>query len=138
MLDHVLPAIYWNQRDYLVSLLATISIALTRLADYQMFSYAPTIFGSLGLNASTTSLLATGVLGIVDFIFTFPAIFWVDRFGRRIFFMAGALGMMISHIVVAGIVGHYDGNFKVPGGVAAGWIGVVFIYVRFCPLSLMP
>ena len=103
-----------------------------------MFSYAPTIFGSLGLNASTTSLLATGVLGIVDFIFTFPAIFFVDRFGRRIFFMAGALGMMISHIVVAGIVGHYDGNFKVPGGVAAGWVGVVFIYVRFCSLSLMP
>lgn len=38
--------------------------------------------------------------------------------------------MMISHIVVAGIVGHYDGNFKVPGGAAAGWVGVVFIYVR--------
>jgi MFS family permease len=107
------------------------------LAGHQISSYAPTIFGSLGLNASTTSLLATGVLGIVDFIFTFPSIFFVDRFGRRIFFMAGALGMMISHIVIAGIVGHYDGNFKVPGGVAAGWVGVVFIYVRSCSLSLM-
>lgn len=93
-------------------------------------SYAPTVFGSLGLNASTTSLLATGVLGVVDFIFTFPAIFWVDRWGRRKFFMAGALGMMISHSIVAAIVGHYDGNFNVPGGKAAGWVGVVFIYVR--------
>lgn len=99
-------------------------------------SYAPTIFGSLGLNASTTSLLATGVLGIVDFIFTFPAIFFVDRFGRRVFFMAGALGMMISHIVVAGIIGHYNGNFKAPGGSVAGWVGVVFIYVSiYCRLS---
>ncbi|KAL3425564.1 D-xylose-proton symporter (hexose transporter) [Phlyctema vagabunda] len=91
--------------------------------------YAPTIFGSLGLNSTTTSLLATGVLGVVDFVFTFPAIFFVDRWGRRIFLMAGAIGMMISHFVVAGIVGHYDGNFKVPGGAAAGWIGVVFIYI---------
>ena len=44
--------------------------------------------------------------------------------------MVGALGMMVSHAVVAGIVGHYDGNFDVPGGKAAGWAGVVFIYVR--------
>ncbi len=80
---------------------------------------------------ATTSLLATGVLGIVDFVSTFPAIFFVDRFGRRKFFMAGALGMMIGHVVVAGIVGHYDGNFKMPGGAAAGWIGVVFIYVSY-------
>ena len=43
--------------------------------------------------------------------------------------MAGALGMMVSHIIVAAIVGHYDGNFNVPGGKAAGWVGVVFIYV---------
>ncbi|KFY54942.1 hypothetical protein V496_07136 [Pseudogymnoascus sp. VKM F-4515 (FW-2607)] len=91
--------------------------------------YAPTVFGSLGLNASTTSLLATGVLGVVDFVFTFPAIFWVDRWGRRKFFMAGAFGMMVSHAIVAAIVGHYDGNFDVPGGKAAGWVGVVFIYM---------
>ncbi|KAK9452502.1 general substrate transporter [Dipodascopsis uninucleata] len=91
--------------------------------------YAPTIFGSLGLNASTTSLLATGVLGIVDFVATFPAIFFVDRFGRRIFFMAGAIGMMLSHAIVAGIVGHYDGNYSVPGGKVAGWAGVIFIYI---------
>ena len=91
--------------------------------------YAPTIFSSLGLNASTTSLLATGVLGVVDFIFTFPAIFLVDRFGRRVFLMVGGLGMMIGHCVVAGIVGHYDGNFNVPGGTAAGWVGIFFIWV---------
>jgi MFS family permease len=95
-----------------------------------LLSYAPTIFGSLGLSSVTTSLLATGVLGIIDFIATFPAIFFVDRWGRRVFMMSGALGMMIAHVVVAGIIGHYNGNFNVPGGAAAGWIGVVFIYVR--------
>ncbi|KAI4850834.1 general substrate transporter, partial [Aureobasidium sp. EXF-8846] len=90
--------------------------------------YAPTIFGSLGLNASTTSLLATGVLGVIDFLFTFPAIFFVDRFGRRKFLMVGAIGMLISHVVVAGILGHYEGNFGLPGGRVAGWAGIVFIW----------
>lgn len=91
--------------------------------------YAPTIFGSLGLSSTTTSLLATGVLGIVDFIATFPAIFFVDRWGRRIFMMSGALGMMVSHIIVGAIIGHFAGNFRVPGGAVAGWVGVIFIYV---------
>lgn len=91
--------------------------------------YAPTIFGSLGLNASTTSLLATGVLGVVDVIFTFPSIIWVDAWGRRIFLMVGALGMLVSHVVVAGITGHYNGDFTKAGGKAAGWVGVVFIWV---------
>ncbi|RDW89682.1 hypothetical protein BP6252_01714 [Coleophoma cylindrospora] len=92
-------------------------------------SYAPTIFGSLGLNSSTTSLLATGVLGVVDFLFTFPAIMFSDRWGRKAFLMSGAAGMALSHFIVAGIIGHYAGNFKVPGGAAAGWAGVIFIYV---------
>ena len=91
--------------------------------------YAPTIFASLGLNASTTSLLATGVLGVVDVIFTLPAIIWVDAWGRRIFLMVGALGMVISHVVVAGITGHFAGNFQQAGGQVAGWVGVVFIWV---------
>ena len=104
---------------------------VTRQGINAIIYYAPTIFGSLGLNASTTSLLATGVLGVVDVIFTLPAILFVDAWGRRIFLMVGALGMMVSHIVVAGITGHYDGDFQKAGGQAAGWVGVVFIWVSW-------
>lgn len=106
------------------------------LMFFQQFSginaiiyYAPTIFGGLGLNGSTTSLLATGVLGVVDFVFTFPAVFFVDRWGRRKFLMAGALGMLVGHVVVAGIVGNYAGDFSSSSAQAAGWVGVVFIYI---------
>jgi len=67
---------------------------------------------------------------VIDFIFTFPAIFFVDRFGRRKFLMAGALGMMISHVVVAGILGHYGSDFTLSGGKAAGWVGIALIWVR--------
>lgn len=39
--------------------------------------------------------------------------------------------MMISHVVVAGILGHYGDNFHLAGGRVAGWVGIVFIWVSF-------
>jgi len=55
--------------------------------------YAPTIFKQLGLTSNTTSLLATGVVGIVMFLFTIPAVLWIDRTGRKPILTIGAIGM---------------------------------------------
>jgi len=41
--------------------------------------YAPTIFSQIGLSGGTTSLLATGVIGIVFFLVTAPAVFLIDN-----------------------------------------------------------
>lgn len=89
--------------------------------------YAPTIFTGLGLNGTTTSLLATGVVGVVNVLATIPAILFLDTFGRRNLLMTGAAGMGASHIIVAGISGRYDGRFAQNKG--AGWAAVAFIYV---------
>jgi MFS family permease len=58
--------------------------------------YSPTIFGQLGLNGNTTSLLATGVYGIVNFLSTIPPIFLIDRLGRRVLLMTASIGTMVS------------------------------------------
>lgn len=42
--------------------------------------YAPTIFKSIGMTGNSSELLATGVIGIVDCVFTIPAVFFLDRF----------------------------------------------------------
>lgn len=89
---------------------------------------SPQVFDGLGLDGNTTSLLATGVVGVVNCVFTVPAIMYMDRFGRKKLLMAGAVGMCISHIVVAAIMGKYDG--KLGDHKHAGWAGVAFIYVR--------
>lgn len=89
--------------------------------------YAPTIFTGLGLSGTTTSLLATGVVGVVNVVFTVPAILFLDVFGRKTLLQAGAIGMTISHAVVAGLSGKYDGRFAENKG--AGWAAVAFIYV---------
>ena len=55
--------------------------------------YAPAIFESLGLTGNTIGLLATGVVGIVMFLATIPAVIWVDQLGRKPVLVSGAFIM---------------------------------------------
>ena len=92
-----------------------------------MIYYAPTIFSELGLNGNTTSLLATGVYGIVNCLSTLPALFLIDKVGRRPLLMAGAIGDTISLTIVGAIIGRYGANLV--NHKTAGWVGIAFIYI---------
>ncbi|OOQ81829.1 MFS monosaccharide transporter [Penicillium brasilianum] len=92
-----------------------------------MIYYAPTIFGQLGLDGNTTSLLATGVYGIVNCLSTLPALFFIDKIGRRPLLMAGATGTCISLVIVGGILGGYGSHLM--DHKSAGWAGIAFIYI---------
>ncbi|OJJ78688.1 putative MFS monosaccharide transporter [Aspergillus glaucus CBS 516.65] len=87
----------------------------------------PQIFANLHLGQNTTSLLATGIAGIFEFVFTIPAVLWVDNVGRRTILIAGGIGMAVCHFIVAGIIGSYSGNFENNPG--AGWAAVVFVWI---------
>lgn len=89
--------------------------------------YAPFIFEGLGLNGNTTSLLATGVVGIVMFLATIPAVLWVDNFGRKTILITGGIGMAASHFIVAAITGSFSKNW--PEHRDAGWVAVVFVWI---------
>ncbi|KAI0874302.1 putative hexose transport-related protein [Hypoxylon argillaceum] len=89
--------------------------------------YAPSIFQSLGLNDNTTSLLATGVVGILLFISTVPAVLYVDRVGRKPVLIAGAIGMATCHIIIAIIVAKNAGQWA--SHASAGWAAVVFVWI---------
>ncbi|CZT08041.1 probable transporter (major facilitator superfamily) [Rhynchosporium agropyri] len=92
-----------------------------------MIYYAPTMFKSLGLNGNTTSLLATGVYGIVNCLSTVPAVLLIDRLGRRPLLMCGAAGTCISLVIVGAIIGTYGDTLA--DHKIAGWAGVAFIYI---------
>ncbi|KAH7043174.1 putative MFS quinate transporter [Macrophomina phaseolina] len=88
--------------------------------------YAPIIFQSLGLTSSTSSLLATGVIGIINVATTIPAIIYIDKIGRKPLMMVGSVGMCICEAVIAIIVakcGHDWTQYA-----AAGWAAVVFVW----------
>ncbi|KAJ6157515.1 hypothetical protein N7470_005107 [Penicillium chermesinum] len=89
--------------------------------------YAPTVFAQLGLDGNTTSLLATGVYGIVNCLSTLPALFFIDKVGRRPLLMAGATGTCISLVIVGGILGGYGDSLI--NNKSAGWAGIAFIYI---------
>ncbi|KAL2218453.1 hypothetical protein M432DRAFT_528992, partial [Thermoascus aurantiacus ATCC 26904] len=82
--------------------------------------YAPFIF-------NTTSLLATGVVGILEFLFTIPAVLWVDKVGQKKILLAGAISMAACHFIVAGISRVYHGNWDQHR--AAGWVAVAFVWI---------
>ncbi|KAJ4371000.1 hypothetical protein N0V86_008694 [Didymella sp. IMI 355093] len=89
--------------------------------------YAPSIFSQLGLTGNTTSLLATGVVGIVMFLATIPAVLYIDRVGRKPVLTIGAIGMAFSHLVIAVILAKNYNNFENQKG--AGWAAVVMVWL---------
>ncbi|OJI91530.1 hypothetical protein ASPTUDRAFT_38563 [Aspergillus tubingensis CBS 134.48] len=89
--------------------------------------YAPQVFEGLELGGNTTSLLATGVAGIFEFVFTIPAVLWVDNIGRKKILLAGAIGMAVCHFICAGLIGSYEGTFGEHK--SAGWATVAFVWI---------
>ncbi|KAI0322572.1 general substrate transporter [Amylostereum chailletii] len=89
--------------------------------------YAPTIFQQLGLTGNTVSLLATGVVGIVMFLATIPAVIWVDKVGRKPVLISGAFLMGACHLIVAVLTGLYQDSW--PQHRVAGWAACAMVWV---------
>ncbi|KAF8304939.1 general substrate transporter [Clavulina sp. PMI_390] len=89
--------------------------------------YAPSIFVDLGLTGNTTSLLATGVVGIVMFLATIPTVIYLDRIGRRPIMISGAFIMATCHIIVAILTARFQHDW--PSHKAAGWVACVLVWI---------
>lgn len=89
--------------------------------------YAPQIFQGFGFTSVTTDLLATGVTGVLQIIFTLPAVLFLDKFGRKTFLIIGAIGMCICHVIVAAIDGSFENSW--PTHTSAGWASIAFIWL---------
>jgi hypothetical protein len=95
--------------------------------------YAPQLFESFGFSSTTETLLATGVTGILDVIFTIPAVLWLDKWGRKAFLIVGALSMFVCHCIVAGVDGAFENDWDTHR--AGGWCSVVFIWFFACSFA---
>ena len=58
--------------------------------------YTPTIFNLAGFADNITAIYATIGVGIVNFLMTFVAIAYIDKFGRKPLLYIGLIGMLIS------------------------------------------
>lgn len=79
------------------------------------------------LPGATTSLLASGVVGVVMFLATIPAVLYLDKWGRKPTLIAGALLMGLCHFIVAGIIAECRHDWLAHR--AAGWAAAVMIWL---------
>ncbi|KAG8744124.1 hypothetical protein FRC11_013640 [Ceratobasidium sp. 423] len=94
--------------------------------------YSPLIFKLIGFTGGTTSLLATGVYGVVKVVTTlFYVIFLIDQIGRRRPLIVGAIIQAICLLILF-FISHFDPLPQTPtgGGVtSSGYASAVMIYV---------
>ncbi|KAG2203486.1 hypothetical protein INT47_008213 [Mucor saturninus] len=96
--------------------------------------YAPKIFKSIGLTGDSVSLLATGVVGIINFVGTIPTVILLDVLGRKTALMVASLVMGVCMLVVAIITALCQHDW--PSHSAEGWVSVAFIYIFICGFAV--
>jgi sugar porter (SP) family MFS transporter len=74
-----------------------------------VFNYAPKIFESIGASQDD-QLLQTVFIGGVNLLFTFIAMFLVDKIGRKPLMLIGAGGLALLYIVVAQMLSAQSAN----------------------------
>lgn len=62
--------------------------------------YAPKILLAAGVEINN-ALLQTSLVGLINFIFTFVAIMFIDKIGRRTLYLIGSMGMVITLVLLA-------------------------------------
>jgi sugar porter (SP) family MFS transporter len=100
--------------------------------------YSPTILKSIGFRGASVGLLATGIYGLVKCAAaTLFILFFVDRFGRRVFLLIGAVGAMIPMFYLA-VYSKLSGSFDGPVTKDAGsslCLAMIYIYAIFFGFS---
>ena len=65
-----------------------------------VIDYAPKILLAAGVEINN-ALLQTSLVGLINFIFTFVAILFIDKLGRRTLYLIGSMGMVITLVLLA-------------------------------------
>ncbi len=94
-----------------------------------VFNYTSTIFESVGASLNQ-QLFETVAIGAVNLLFTFVAMWQVDKLGRRPLMLFGALGLAVLYVVLATLLQNQSG----PGLVSLTVLAAIGTY----SMSLAP
>ncbi len=101
------------KKDVKHIVLIGVAVAFFSQADGQnsLFSYAPVIFKQAGM-AEDAAFLQSVIIGVINFIFTFIAIVFIDKLGRKKLLLYGSFLLMLDALALAycfyaGIGGYY-------------------------------
>lgn len=94
-----------------------------------IFNYAHEIFSAAGFEVSDV-LMNIVVTGVTNVIFTFVAIYTVDRWGRRLLMLIGSLGLAVIYLFMG--MGYFFG--------VSGWLMLLLVMAAIAcyAMSLAP
>lgn len=67
---------------------------------------SPTLFETLGLDYERR-LSMSGIMNVVQLVAVMVALVCIERFGRKTWLLVGSVGMTLSHVVVAAMIGQF-------------------------------
>ncbi|KAK5202492.1 hypothetical protein LTR72_011785 [Exophiala xenobiotica] len=107
----------------------TIQLSAQLTGNTSLAYYAPQIFATIG--AGNKTLFITGFFGIIKMagVLTF-IIFFVERVGRRVPFMAGAFAMGTFMLIIALIVDKHPPKASATGITSSGAAGIAMVYLE--------
>jgi len=92
------------RRVILIGLLLSVLVQISGINT--VVDYAPKILMAAGLEIKN-ALLQTSLIGLVNFAFTFFAVWLIDKLGRRTFYIIGSSGMALTLLMLAAAF-HFD------------------------------
>ncbi|ORY71108.1 general substrate transporter [Pseudomassariella vexata] len=119
------------------TLLAYINQMFQQISGINLITYyAAVIYKGLGMTDFMSRLLAA-LNGTEYFIASWPAVFLVERVGRRKLMLFGAVGQAATMAILAGVNSRSETGFQIAGIVflfvfntffAVGWLGMTWLY----------
>ncbi|GAA5849546.1 hypothetical protein JCM9279_007265 [Rhodotorula babjevae] len=89
--------------------------------------YSPTIFRSIGVTGTSTSLFTTGLFGVVK---TIASLIWafllIDHLGRTKLLMIGSAGCSVSMFIVGGYIAIGKPQNKTTSSLDSGGVAAIF------------
>jgi MFS family permease len=98
--------------------------------------YLALVLETVGITSVTDVTLISGFLQLWNLIWCVAAAFSVDRLGRRPLFLASAIIMGVSYILVTGLSGSFASNHTPAVGIAV--IPFLFIFFAGYDIALTP
>lgn len=95
-----------------------------------VIDYAPSILKSAGWEIDA-ALFSTFVIGFVNLLFTVVSFWVIDRYGRRVLYIVGSIGMTVVLVSLTAVaaLGHFQ------GGVV---LGLLLAYIAFFAACIGP
>ncbi|KAI1462393.1 general substrate transporter [Annulohypoxylon moriforme] len=127
-----------KDRNFHRTLLAFVNQMYQQISGINLITYyAPVIYSGLGMSDFMARLLAA-INGTEYFLASWPAVFLVERVGRRKLMLFGATGQSISMAILAGVNSRPDNTSAQAAAVAflfifntffaIGWLGMTWLY----------